>query len=279
VRAIELLTDPVPGAPALDTAVSRALLEAVASGERPETLRLYRPDDVLAFSGLDATSAGFAQAVEAARAAGFAPALRLAGGRAAVFHSETLAFAWAMPVPELRAGIQERFDAVAAIVAAGLARLGVDARVGEVPGEYCPGSHSVNARGRVKLMGVGQRVVRGAAHVGGVIVVGGSARVRAVLAPVYAAMGLAFDPATAGAVEDEARGATRDQVAEALLAELRARGFALAPAPGGAFAALVERGRALEGRFRVAAGAAGGAGEAPSGPAGKTAFERGDLAG
>jgi len=251
VRAIQLLSDPVPGDPALDTAVSRALLEAVAAGAMPETLRLYRPDDVLAFSGIDAASPGFAAAVAAARAAGFAPALRLAGGRAAVFHSETLAFAWAMPAAELRGGIQERFDALAEIVAAALRGLGVDARIGEVPGEYCPGEHSVNARGRVKLMGVGQRVVRGGAHVGGVIVVRGSARVRAVLEPVYAALGLPFDPETAGAVEDEIGPVALEQVAEALLAELRERGFELAPAPEGAFPALVTRARGFEPRFRV----------------------------
>jgi octanoyl-[GcvH]:protein N-octanoyltransferase len=277
VRAIQLLTDPVPGAPALDTAVSRALLEAVGSGAAPETLRLYRPDDVLAFSGLDAASPGFAEAVAAARAAGFAPALRLAGGRAAVFHSETLAFAWAMPVAELRDGIQARFDALAELVAAALRRLGVDARVGEVPGEYCPGAHSVNARGRVKLMGVGQRVVRGAAHVGGVIVVGGSARVRAVLEPVYGALGLPFDPATAGAVEDEIGTVTREEVAAALLAELAARGFALAPAPPEAFPALLARASTLEARFRVPEPGAGAAGPAAS--ASKTAFEPRDLSG
>lgn len=242
----------MPGEPALDAAVSRALLEAVAKGAQPETLRLYRPDDVLAFSGLDAASPGFARAVAAARAAGFAPALRLAGGRAAVFHTGTLAFAWAMPAAALRTGIQERFDAVAALVAAALRRLGVDARVGEVPGEYCPGAHSVNARGRVKLMGVGQRVVRGGAHVGGVIVVHGSERVRAALEPVYAALGLAFDPASAGAVEDEVAGVGCEDVAAALVAELGARGLAVAPAPGGTFAALVARGRELEARFRIA---------------------------
>lgn len=276
MRAIQLLTDPVPGAPALDTAVSRALLEAVGSGAAPETLRLYRPDDVLAFSGLDAASPGFAAAAAAARAAGFAPALRLAGGRAAVFHSETLAFAWAMPVADLRDGIQARFEALAALVAAALRRLGVDARVGEVPGEYCPGAHSVNAGGRVKLMGVGQRVVRGAAHVGGVIVVRDSARLRAVLAPVYRAMALPFDPATAGAVEDEVGPLTCADVATALLAELAARGFAVEPAPPGTFASLVARARALEGRFQVPERPPD-AGEDAGQRAGKTAFEPRDL--
>lgn len=252
MRTLELLPDSVPGDPALDTAVSRALLEEVARGGRPESLRLYRPDDVLAFSGLDAASPGFAAAVAAARAAGFAPALRLAGGRAALFHSETLAFAWAIPQGELRDGIGERFELLAALVAEALRGLGVDARVGEVPGEYCPGAHSVNAGGRRKLMGVGQRVIRGAAHVGGVIVVRDGARLREGLGPVYEALGLPFDPAAAGAIEDEIGAVSCEQVAEALLAALRARGFALAPAPPAVFPGLRERALALAPRFAVA---------------------------
>jgi hypothetical protein len=101
-----------------------------------------------------------------------------------------------------------------------------------------------------------------------VIVVGHSARVRGVLAPVYAAMGLPFAPETAGAVEDEAPGVTRVDVAEALLAELRARGFAPEPAPPAALAALLPRARELAPRFEAPAGGADGA---P--PAGKIAFE------
>jgi lipoate-protein ligase A len=114
-----------------------------------------------------------------------------------------------------------RFDEIAGAVAAALRGLGVDARVGAVSGEYCPGDHSVNARGETKLMGVGQRIVRGAAHVGGVIVLGGSARIRAVLAPVYAELGFAWDPATVGSLEDElGRPVSRRELAAALLAEL-----------------------------------------------------------
>ena len=145
----------VCGEAAFDSAFSRALLDLVARGAAPETFRLYRPDDVLAFSGVDAASAGFADAIAAARAAGFEPALRLAGGRAAVFHRETLAFAWTIPAPESRDGIHARFAEIAAIVAAALRRLGVDARIGEVPGEYCPGAYSVNARGERKRRALG----------------------------------------------------------------------------------------------------------------------------
>jgi hypothetical protein len=71
----------------------------------------------------------------------------------------------------------------------------------------------------VKLAGIGQRLVAGASHVGGVVVVGGAERVRDVLVPVYGELGLGWEPATAGAARDEAPGATWDAVREALLAE------------------------------------------------------------
>ena len=90
---------------------------------------------------------------------GFEPVVRLAGGRAAAFHEGTLAFAWATPAERPVAGTRERFERLAGIVAAALRGLGVDARVGEIPGEYCPGAWSVNARGRTKLAGIGQRLI------------------------------------------------------------------------------------------------------------------------
>jgi octanoyl-[GcvH]:protein N-octanoyltransferase len=228
-RRILVAREAVPGGAALDTAVSRELLLEVARGARAETLRLWRPADALAFSVSDRNRPGFARAVELARAASFEPFLRLAGGHAAVYSREILAFAWAMPVPDPRLGIGARFEAVADLVARALRALGVDARVGPVPGEYCPGSHSVNARGRVKLMGVGQRVVggggprgggRGAPHVGGILVAGGSARLRAVLVPVYEALELPFDPRSVGSVEDERPGTAFEAVAAALTVEL-----------------------------------------------------------
>ena len=217
---LDLVETAFPGRAAFDAAVSRAVLREVAAGRRPATLRLYRPDDVVAFSTTDLRRPRFTSAVRAARRAGFDAALRLAGGSAAVFSTETLAFAWCAPESDERTGIRARFERASGWVARALRRLGVDARVGEVPGAYCPGDFSVNAGGRRKLMGVGQRIVRGAAHTGGVIVVGASDRVRAVLAPVYAELAFDYDPATTGAVEDEVASITLEDVREALLAEL-----------------------------------------------------------
>lgn len=221
-RAIRVIRESA-GDPALDTAVSRVLLERVAEGGEPETLRLYTPQPNVAFGRQDTVVPGYREAVRAARAAGFEPVERLAGGRAAVYHEGTVALAWALPDTGSPVGIRARFDEVAGVVIAALRSLGVDARCGEVPGEWCPGEYSVNAAGRRKLMGVGQRIIRGAAHVGGVVVVRQGARVRDVLLPVYEALAFPWDPATVGAVEDEIGPTSVETVTEALLTELAAR--------------------------------------------------------
>ena len=207
------------GDPALDIAVSRALLLRVAAGELPETLRLSRPEAMVAFGKQDAVAEGFTGAVAAAAGAGFESVLRLAGGRAAVFHEHTISLAHAIPDEAPRLGIRARFESVAGLIARALGGLGVDARVGEVPGEYCPGSYSVSARGELKLAGTGQRLVAGGAHVGAVLVVADGARVRAALEPVYAALGLEWDPATTGDVAGEVPDITWERVRDALVAE------------------------------------------------------------
>jgi octanoyl-[GcvH]:protein N-octanoyltransferase len=200
---LRIIRQGFPDHPAFGTAVSRALLIRVAGGELPPTLRLHRPGPTLAFSRQDAASRGYRAAARAAREAGFEPVLRLAGGRAAVYHRGTLAFAWAVPDRLPAARTFERFRELAGLLAEALQTLGVDARMGEVPGEYCPGAWSVNARGQRKLVGIGQRIVAGGAHRGAVIVVSGSGAIRDVLVPVYEALELEWDPETVGSVEDE----------------------------------------------------------------------------
>lgn len=205
---------------ARDIAVSHAVLGAVSRGESPATFRLYRPDDILAFGAADRHSSNYPLAVRSAEAHGFTALQRLAGGRAAVFHDNTLAFSWAIQDPDPRARIAERFGTISSIMRDAFTSLGIDARVGEVPGEYCPGEWSVNVGGHTKVMGVGQRLVRGGAHVGGVVVVDDGHRIRDVLIPVYRALGIDWDPRTAGSLADRSPGLTVEKVADAIEAEL-----------------------------------------------------------
>jgi octanoyl-[GcvH]:protein N-octanoyltransferase len=195
----------------------------VGAGDLPPTFRLHAAQPVLSFGKQDALAPGFDRAVAAARDAGFMPVLRLAGGRAAVFHEGTLALAHATPGKAPREGIRECFEASAGLLAEAFGRLGVDARVGEVAGEYCPGAWSVNARGEIKLAGIGQRLIANGAHVGGVVVATGAGRLRDALAPVYEALELDWDPSSAGSIEDEVPGATTESVAGAIIEVLAER--------------------------------------------------------
>jgi octanoyl-[GcvH]:protein N-octanoyltransferase len=215
---MQLVRSGAVGSAALELAVSHALLTRVAAGELPPTLRVYRPAPAVAFGKLDTLRPGYEAAVAAARGHGYEPVLRLPGGHAAAYHADSLAIdvVWALDDPVV--GTHDRFRDEGERLAGALRVLGVDARVGEVPGEYCPGAYSVNARGRVKLAGTAQRLVRGGALLGASIVVGDGAGVRAVLDDVYAALEFDWDAATAGAIDEEVPGVTLEAAERAVIA-------------------------------------------------------------
>jgi octanoyl-[GcvH]:protein N-octanoyltransferase len=246
---MELLRGRLDGEPALEVALAATLLNAVARGERRPVLRAYRPPPTVAFGRRDEFAPGFARAVAAARAYGYAPVLRAQGGRAAAYDEGCLIFDEVMPSPDSMGGIEERFAIDAERHAATLRALGVDARVGEVPGEYCPGPFTVNARGERKLIGSAQRLKRGGWLLSSVVVVDGASRLRAVLEDVYGALALDWDPATIGAVADEVVGITIDRVQEAFLASYQGR-YRLVPAA--VSAGEIAAATAQLGRFRPA---------------------------
>ena len=178
---------PFPTIPALDVAVSRALMRRVA---QPASCRrrCASPARRPWWRSPSATRSPRATARRwRPRAAqGFGAVLRLAGGRAAVFHEDTLELAHAVPDPDPRAGIQERFETEAALMRRRPGRAGRGRPRGRGAGRVLPRALERQRGRRRKLAGIGQRVVAGGAHVGTVLVVDGAARVRAVLEPVYA---------------------------------------------------------------------------------------------
>ena len=223
-QPINLIRRSYPGRPEYGTAVSRAILMRVAAGDLPPTMRIHRPGREVAFGRQDVAAPGYQQATQAAIENGFAAVERLAGGRAAVFHEGTIAVTRAYSDPQPPRRTYERFREMAGLVRDALSRIGVvDPRVGEVPGEYCPGAYSVNARGRKKLAGIGQRMIKGGAHVGGVVVASGDDEIRGVLVPVYEALDLEWSPETTGSAATElGRPVEPDELAEALIAEMSA---------------------------------------------------------
>jgi lipoate-protein ligase A len=214
--------------PVWDSAVSRALMLRVAAGEVPETLRVSRPGPAVVFGKRDVVSERYDVAVAAAHAGGYEAVERLGGGRAAAFHDGTLHFGHALRSDDPRA-VTRRFEETAGLVVEALERLGIDARVGEVAGEYCAGEYSVNARGVSKLAGLGQRVIKDGAYVGGVLVVSDANLIRDVLRPVYEALNIDWVPERTGSVVDERPSASWD-VARAALEAVYAERYGLEPA-------------------------------------------------
>jgi lipoate-protein ligase A len=194
---------------AADRAASERIVERVAD-ERDPAVRVWRPHRQVAFGRRDATESGYDRAREIASDRGFPPVERDVGGRAVAYTGSTVAFARVTPISDARSGLQERYDAATADLLGALATLGVDAREGEPPDSFCPGTHSVQAdpverddtagRGPAKLAGLAQRVRKSVAVVAGVLVVRDHDSIAAVLDPVYDALGVPFDPATVGSV-------------------------------------------------------------------------------
>ena len=96
------------------------------------------------------------------------------------------------------------------------ATVGVDASEGEPPDSFCPGTHSLQADG--KVVGIAQRVRQDVALTAGLVVVRDHDAVAAVLSPVYDALGVPFDPASVGSVARA--GGTVDGLLDALETEL-----------------------------------------------------------
>lgn len=184
----------------LDTAISRAILQRVSEGDLPETLQIGCPHRVVAFGRHDAITSGFDRAVAIAMDRGFDPTIRIAGGRAVVFHEHVIRFAWTVPTPDPIRNLRSRFGLVTDGVVNTLLSFDVSGNVGELPREYCPGKYSVSVPGAGKVMGSGQRLARRAAQIAGMIVVKDATSVNAVLEPVYEALGLDMDPAVTGSI-------------------------------------------------------------------------------
>jgi lipoate-protein ligase A len=195
-----------------------SLLEEVARGLRPALLRARVPPPTVAFGRIDTLAPGYAAAVTAARRHGFEPVVRAAGGRAVAYHEGCLVVEEFAREPRPADALQDRFRDRGERLARALRSLGVDAHVGEVPGECCRGRHSVNARHAVKLAGTAQRVVPGGWLFGTVLTIDGAAALGSVLEEVYAHLGLAMDPRTVGSVADELPGCTTEEVRGAVSA-------------------------------------------------------------
>lgn len=183
------------------TAASRravaALYDRVTNRGEP-VVWVWRPHRQVAFGPRDVTHDGYDAAAAATRRHGYEPIERSVGGHPVAHTGDTLAFVRAAPIDDPRRGLSTRYDAVLERIADALADCGAALERGEPSASFCPGAHSLSAGG--KVVGLAQRVTASFAAVSGVVVVDDASAVAEVLEPVYAALELAFDPASVGSV-------------------------------------------------------------------------------
>lgn len=192
-------------------------------------LRLYRPEPTVAFGQRDERLPGFDNAAQVCRDEGFTPLVRRAGGRAAAYHQGSLVIDHIEPDPDPIRHSQRRFTEFGELLREALEIAGVPARLGPIPGEYCPGDHSVHGISReqpdlrIKLIGTAQRVISSGWLFSSSIIVEDGAPIRRVLSGAYAALGIPWDPLTAGAITDLGVQTTVEQIEAAVLEVYRRR--------------------------------------------------------
>ncbi|WP_330631162.1 lipoate--protein ligase family protein [Halocatena halophila] len=180
-----------------DRAITRRLREHTATTDEPG-LRVWQPPRQLTFGRRDRRRPGYDDARAIATKMDFPPAERPVGGRAVAYTGTTIAFARTEPVVEDRTGIQDRYRTISTDVQVGLGELGVHALPGEPPESFCPGSHSLQAEG--KVVGIAQRISNGVALTAGCLLVADHDAIAAVLSAVYDALSVPFDPDSVGSV-------------------------------------------------------------------------------
>ena len=216
-RKIQLIKKSYTSTPTIETAISKIILDDASSKNSPEILRFFEPRNLVAFSPRDSGKSGFKNAVNITYENSFDPVLRLSGGKAALFHMGTIGFAWTIPDDNPKANVCERFEEISLRIKESLISIGIDAHVGEIDGEYCPGRYSVNARRKIKLMGVGQRIAKYASHIGGVINVSNSNVTRKILTKIYKELDYEWISSTAGSIEDEIGEITNSEIISILI--------------------------------------------------------------
>lgn len=193
------------------------ILRLVAQSATPAVVvSAYRAAEAVALTRRESLLPGFAHAVQAARSSSFEVAIRPTGGRAAVMGRHCMVLEMFLPTVGGRPDLESVFEFGSTRLVHMLRELMVDARVGEVPGEFCPGPHSINVGGMRKIVGTAQRGIRGARMFSALVMMGVDARMRDVLSAVNACLALPWRPETLGSLEAELPGIPVQDVQQAL---------------------------------------------------------------
>jgi lipoate-protein ligase A len=216
LSSVNVSPTPVAGTAVDDVAVSQELLRSVANGESDGAIRIWKPVPALALSRLDELRPGADAARAAAERAGVETIRRVSGGHAVVLGPGSFCVGFAEPAATFE-GTQARYERLSSALIRAFAAVGAEAESGELDGEWCPGSWSIHA-GEVKLAGLAQRAIKGAAWTDAVVDLAPDPASRMLLTDVYAALGLDLDPRRVASVtEVVGRDVAFEELAQPLL--------------------------------------------------------------
>lgn len=215
--------------PGARSAAIELVIPALLLRNRPDTwselVHIYVPQGpTVAFSSRDLRRPGILAATELARSAGFETVVRSPGGQMVAYDSGAVVIDHVTWSSGLRQAGGATFAANAATHAGVLRALGdIDARVGAVEGEYCPGEFSINVAGRTKVVGSAQRITGTGSLFSTVVQVSVSAEVRAVIAAVSDALGYELRAESVAGLTDYEPALTAEDVAAAFAIDYRGR--------------------------------------------------------
>jgi octanoyl-[GcvH]:protein N-octanoyltransferase len=183
-----------------DVALASLLLRGIPDSW-DEAVRIFIPPPTLGFTRRDLRAPWIADAVRVAHSRGYNPVVRAPGGRAAAYGPGSVVVDH---IARTRSGVDTRepFRHNSETHLHLLRSLGLDARIGELDGEYCPGEHSINIGGRYKIVGSAQRVTQDVSLFSTVFQVEAPPDLHRVLVEVSAALAYPFDPSTVGGIGD-----------------------------------------------------------------------------
>jgi lipoate-protein ligase A len=182
-----------------DREVTQALAADVRETDEA-AVRVWTPHRQVAFGRRDTRAERYEQARRAAQTHDFEPYERSVGGRAVAYTGTTLAFVRIEPISDLRFGTDERYDRIVRELQGAFSQLSVEMYEGEPDASWCPGAHSLSVENVGKVIGVAQRVAKGAAQVAGIVIIQDHDAIAAVLEPVYDALAVPFSPLSVGSV-------------------------------------------------------------------------------
>lgn len=206
----------------------RLVFEQVASGTRPLTIYITTSARHVGVTRRDTFRPGFDEAVRASNEEGYPVMVRGSGGGATAADEGTFGFSIVRPASdgEIRRAIRGHYDEAATLVLGAFSRIGVEAEVGEVRDEFCPGDHSIRVGSweqGMKVVGIAQRITRRATSAGGIVLVHGEEQLAKVLKKVYRAMDLPFRTGSVGSLRQAGVEVGVREVVEAFAAEAEAR--------------------------------------------------------